>query len=52
MRLLSGVLTAQPFHSMLDGDGSLRSRPMGRVTVPLRKMGADISCQGEDGRAP
>ncbi len=40
MRLISGVLAGQPFLSVLDGDGSLRSRPMARVVEPLRQMGA------------
>lgn len=39
-RLLLGVLAGQHFKSTLDGDASLRSRPMGRVTRPLRQMGA------------
>ena len=52
MRLLSGVLAARPFLSRLDGDASLRSRPMGRVTIPLRQMGADITSEGGEQRAP
>lgn len=47
MRLLSGVLAGNPFFSVLTGDGSLRSRPMQRITAPLGKMGAQIS--GRDG---
>jgi len=47
MRLLAGLLAPQPFLSVLTGDASLRSRPMGRITDPLREMGADIS--GRDG---
>lgn len=47
MRLMSGVLAGQPFHSVLTGDASLRTRPMGRVTTPLREMGASID--GRDG---
>ena len=43
MRLLAGVLAAQDFFSVLTGDGSLRSRPMGRVVNPLRTMGALIT---------
>ncbi|RJX25584.1 MAG: 3-phosphoshikimate 1-carboxyvinyltransferase [Dethiobacter sp.] len=39
-RLLLGVLAGQPFFSTLTGDTSLRNRPMGRVTEPLKKMGA------------
>ncbi|MFQ5861014.1 MAG: 3-phosphoshikimate 1-carboxyvinyltransferase [Dehalococcoidia bacterium] len=43
MRLLSGGLAGQPFLSVLTGDSSLRSRPMGRLIEPLRLMGAHIS---------
>jgi 3-phosphoshikimate 1-carboxyvinyltransferase len=50
MRLLAGVLAAQPFVSTLDGDASLRSRPMERIATPLRTMGADITPTG--GHAP
>ena len=42
MRLLSGLLAAQPFLSVLTGDGSLRSRPMRRIVDPLQKMGAQV----------
>ena len=42
MRLLAGVLGAHPFFSVLTGDTSLRSRPMGRVGEPLREMGAQV----------
>ena len=41
-RLLLGVLAGQPFFSALTGDGSLRNRPMARVSEPLRQMGALI----------
>ena len=40
MRLLSGVLAAQPFQSVLVGDASLSRRPMMRVVGPLRARGA------------
>ncbi|HEV8131756.1 MAG TPA: 3-phosphoshikimate 1-carboxyvinyltransferase [Acidobacteriota bacterium] len=51
IRLLSGILAAQKFHYVLTGDDSLRSRPMGRILLPLRKMGATIlASHGE--RAP
>lgn len=46
-RLLTGVLSAQSFGSTITGDDSLRSRPMSRVTAPLRSMGARISGEGE-----
>lgn len=47
MRLLAGLLAAQPFESELFGDESLSSRPMGRVITPLSQMGAQIEAQGE-----
>ena len=43
LRLLAGVLSGQGFFSVLTGDSSLRSRPMGRVVKPLRLMGATIA---------
>ena len=42
MRLLSGVLAGQPFTAEIDGDQSLRRRPMDRVADPLRQMGTRI----------
>lgn len=42
LRLLSGVLAAQQFESVIDGDSSLRSRPMSRIVTPLSLMGADL----------
>ncbi len=41
-RLLTGLLAAQPFLSVITGDSSLRSRPMKRVIEPLRLMGGEI----------
>jgi len=41
-RLLLGLLAGQPFFSALAGSPQLRKRPMGRVTEPLRQMGAQI----------
>src|SRR5216683_925141 len=41
MRLLAGLLSAQPFSAELRGDDSLTKRPMDRVVTPLREMGAD-----------
>ena len=43
MRLLTGLLVAQPFSSRLVGDESLSKRPMGRIVDPLRHRGARIS---------
>lgn len=42
MRLLAGILVGQNFSSTLIGDESLSKRPMERIIVPLRKMGANI----------
>lgn len=50
MRLLSGVLAAAPFSSVLTGDPSLSLRPMERVAAPLRAMGASLETL--DGHAP
>lgn len=48
MRLLCGLLAGQPFFSVLTGDESLRSRPMARVLVPLRAMGATCIARDRD----
>ncbi|TET06191.1 MAG: 3-phosphoshikimate 1-carboxyvinyltransferase [Candidatus Atribacteria bacterium] len=42
IRLLTGLLSGQNFYSVLNGDNSIRKRPMKRVVQPLRLMGADI----------
>lgn len=52
MRLLLGILAGQPFHATLTGDASIRRRPMGRVTQPLRQMGAQIDGRKEGMFAP
>ena len=48
MRLMAGLLAAQSFDSVLTGDASLQSRPMGRIMTPLASMGAAIEsdCDG------
>ncbi len=51
MRLLSGILAGQPFRSQIDGDGSLRKRPMRRIIEPLQRMGAAIGAR-DGGFAP
>lgn len=51
-RLLTGLLAAQPFLSILTGDNSLRSRPMGRVIKPLELMGAEIRARKNNTLAP
>lgn len=47
-RLLAGVLAGQPFRSVVDGDRSLRRRPMRRVIEPLEQMGARIAAREGD----
>lgn len=51
-RLISGILAAQDFASVLSGDASLNSRPMGRVMKPLSEMGACIESINGNGCAP
>lgn len=50
MRLLSGILAAQPLVTTITGDASLRRRPMRRVTTPLTAMGARVD--SDEGRPP
>jgi 3-phosphoshikimate 1-carboxyvinyltransferase len=50
MRLLAGVVAGEPVAAVLDGDDSLRGRPMERVAAPLRAMGARVTTT--DGHAP
>jgi len=42
IRMLSGLLAAQPFRSRIFGDESLSRRPMDRIMKPLALMGASI----------
>jgi 3-phosphoshikimate 1-carboxyvinyltransferase len=51
MRMLCGILSGQEFRSTLDGDASLRGRPMRRVMDPLKQMGARIEAR-DGGFAP
>jgi 3-phosphoshikimate 1-carboxyvinyltransferase len=50
MRLLAGILAGQPFRSVLTGNDSLRRRPMDRIALPLRVMGAHV--ETTEGRPP
>jgi 3-phosphoshikimate 1-carboxyvinyltransferase len=50
MRMLAGILAAQPFETRMVGDPSLSRRPMRRVIEPLTRMGARI--ESTDGHAP
>ena len=54
MRLAAGILAAQDFESTLVAGDSLSLRPMKRVNMPLRLMGADISARqaGDEEYAP
>ncbi len=49
-RLLAGILATRPFETEIDGDESLRSRPMERIIEPLEFMGAEIDSR--DGKLP
>ncbi|MCR5701445.1 MAG: 3-phosphoshikimate 1-carboxyvinyltransferase [Lachnospiraceae bacterium] len=51
-RLMSGILAAQPFSSKVDGDASIRKRPMGRIMTPLSQMGANFESLATDKCAP
>jgi 3-phosphoshikimate 1-carboxyvinyltransferase len=46
IRMLSGILAAQPFRSKIGGDESLSKRPMKRIIAPLTEMGAQIEAAG------
>ena len=51
-RLVAGLLAGQPFLTVLTGDDSLRSRPMGRIVDPLREMGAGFMGRNGDTLLP
>jgi len=50
IRMLSGILAAQPFVTRIGGDESLSKRPMQRIMTPLAEMGAKI--EARDGKFP
>ena len=52
MRLISGILAAQPFDTVLTGDASIQKRPMDRIITPLSMMGAEIRSIPGNGCAP
>jgi 3-phosphoshikimate 1-carboxyvinyltransferase len=52
MRFIMGLLGNTPFVSVVTGDSSLRSRPMGRIIQPLRLMGAQVMGRCNDSLAP
>ena len=51
-RLISGILCAQKFDSVLTGDASIQKRPMGRIIDPLSQMGAHIESINGNNCAP
>ena len=51
-RLMLGILAALPFHTVVYGDAHLTKRPMDRVVLPLRKMGARIDGRQEGSLLP
>ena len=51
-RIISGILAGQPFESLLDGDSSIRTRPMKRIMDPLLAMGALIRSENKNGCVP
>lgn len=51
-RLISGILSGQPFTTRLTGDASIEKRPMKRIMEPLTMMGADIRSERDNGCAP
>ena len=52
MRHLAGLLASQSFFSVLTGDKSLRSRPMGRIIEPLKRMGAKVIARDSNSKPP
>jgi len=52
VRLLMGAAAGYPITATFDGDGSLRKRPMKRVTGPLADMGAKFDWRAAEDRLP
>ncbi len=51
-RILSGLVAGHGIEARLDGDASLRRRPMTRIVYPLQAMGATVEYEGEEGHLP
>ena len=49
IRLLTGLVAGFDFTTILDGDSSIRQRPMDRIIAPLTAMGASIAGSGDSG---
>jgi 3-phosphoshikimate 1-carboxyvinyltransferase len=52
LRLFAGILAGQPMTTVLDGDESLRGRPVARIIEPLRRMGAQLQARRDDSLPP
>src|SRR5256885_4141493 len=52
LRLFAGILAGLPFRTTLDGDDSLRRRPVARIIEPLRAMGATLVARSDDSLPP
>ena len=52
LRLMAGVLAGLPMTCTLDGDASLRGRPVARIIEPLRSMGAALHARANDSLPP
>ncbi len=52
LRLFAGILAGGPVAATLDGDESLRRRPVARIIEPLRAMGAQVTAADDDSRPP
>ena len=52
LRLFAGILAGLPMSVILDGDDSLRGRPVARIIEPLRSMGAELHARRNDSLPP
>ena len=52
LRLIAGMLAGLPLTGVLDGDDSVRRRPVARIIEPLRRMGAELHARDEDSLPP
>jgi 3-phosphoshikimate 1-carboxyvinyltransferase len=52
LRLIAGMLAGLPLTAVLDGDASLRRRPVARIIGPLRAMGAELRARNDDSLPP
>ena len=52
LRLIAGMLAGLPLTAVLDGDASLRRRPVARIIEPLRAMGAELHARNDDSLPP